>query len=215
MTERLFIDACVVTLPLQLSPVTIASKLAPRSPQAQGRFLTAVSVRYQPNVSTATSGVVALGLTTEPNATIKTIAANEPNHIGPVWKPATIILPRDRLNLQEWSTQETPSLYLVGVNLAGHVTITCTLQLTLVTSWPLPAPPPNPLDQLAELDTTAYVGPVLEGFSLVCCAPYTLQPQWKGVGQVINIDLTRGRSSQRYLGNTDRLVNCPRLRFRF
>ena len=75
MTERLFIDACVVTLPLQLSPVTIASKLAPRSPQAQGRFLTAVSVRYQPNVSTATSGVVALGLTTEPNATIKTIAA--------------------------------------------------------------------------------------------------------------------------------------------
>lgn len=199
MTERLFIDACVVTLPLRLSPVDIASKLSPRSPQAQGRFLTTVNVRYQPNVSTATAGVVALGLTTDPSATLRTIAANEPHHIGPVWKPATLLLPKDRINLQDWSTQGAPALYLVGVNMRGSISITCTLQLTLVASWPPPLPPPppppDPIEQLVSIDTQAFVGPVLEGFSLVCCAPNVLQPQWKGVGQVINIDLTRANGS--------------------
>lgn len=193
MTERLFVDACVVTLPLKLSAVSIANHLSPRSPQAQGRFLTAVQVRYQPNVSTETAGLVALGLTTTEDADLHTISANYPNYIGPVWKPASLQLPKERINLQDWAPLGAPSLYLVGHNVNGHVTITCTIQLTLAVTWPLPPAPVDPLKSLPELDTQAYVGPVLEGFSLVCCAPTTLQPEWGGVGQVINIDMTRAR----------------------
>lgn len=189
MTERLHYDRVVVEPPLRLNPVTLATLLSRRHAALSGKFLTNVTVRYNPSVSTETAGTVAFGLSRLPDTTLQQISALSPNYVGSVWKPATLNIEKSLLNTQDWLTSRSASLYLVAHNSQGTFTITCTIRL-LVTQSDKAYYTYDEYEQLPLLTTSCYVGPRLEGFSLACGAPDNLKT-YNGNGVVINVDMTR------------------------
>lgn len=102
----------------------------------------------------------------------------------------SLLIPRQAVNLQTWSTQDTQSLILSAHGLSGTVTITCTV--LAVTNGSLPKPP-NPLCNLASLDgKSTLFGPKLDGFSYVSCIPPYPEPAWDGWGNCMNISFLDG-----------------------
>lgn len=189
MTERIHYSDAIVTTPLALNPVQLANTLSNRKTVTLGRFKTNLLIRYLPNVSTETTGSVAFAVSQTPHTTLASIAAVQPSYVGPVWRPAILNIPKSLLNLQSWLAADSRSLYLVAANAQGSFSITTTLALATSTNKP-EAPIPDPMLELGTLSTVAYVGPRLEGFSLVCCAPNNVGA-WTGDGLAMNIDLTR------------------------
>lgn len=189
MTERIHYDNALVEPPTRLNPVTLAATLSKRGNALLGKFSTNVTVRYTPYVSTQTAGTVAIGISHTPESTLHSISALSPSYTGPIWKPAQLNIPKALLNTQNWATSETGSYYLVVAGSGGNITITCTVQLQ-VAQQDKSYYSYDKFEELPYLTTTCYVGPRLEGFSLVCGMP--LDPnEWGGYGQTINVDLTR------------------------
>lgn len=191
MTERLFLDRVVVpSFPYPLNPQSLLSLIAPRTRPPQARFVTAINVSYHPNVSTATPGECCIAASLEALPDLRACQAAAWKALGPVWRKACLTIPRQAVNLQNWSTQDSPCLILSAHGLSGTVTITCTV--VAVTSGNLPTPP-NPLCDLSSLEgKAALFGPKLDGFSFVSCIPPTLQPMWTGNGNCMNISFLSG-----------------------
>lgn len=196
MTERIHYSDAIVTPPTHLNPVLLANALSDRSTAALARFKTNVLIRYLPNVSTETAGTVAFAVAKVPHTALSTIAALQPSHTGPVWKPATLNIPKSLLNLQSWATADSECLYLVAANAQGSFAITTTLALASTTSK-AHALTADPMIQLGRLSTVAFVGPRLEGFSLVCAAPDS-PLTWTGEGISMNVDLTRATGNSTF-----------------
>lgn len=191
MTERLFLDRVVVpSFPYPLNPQSLLALISPRTRPPQARFVTAVNISYHPNVSTATPGecCIAAALDTLPD--LRACQAATWKALGPVWRKASMMIPRHAVNLQTWSTQDSPCLMLSAYGLNGTVTITCTV--VAVTNGSLPKPP-DLLCNLASLENkTALFGPKLDGFSFVSCIPPTWRPTWLGNGNCMNISFLSG-----------------------
>lgn len=188
MTERIHYDGAVVDLPLPLNPIILTTLLSNRRVAAQGRFVTNILVRYHPDVSTETAGTVAFAVSRLSSTNLQAISACVPSYTGPVWKPAQLNIPHSLVNVQEWLTENTPTLFLVADGARGNFTITCTIKL-LISLADKAYTAYDPYEQLSYLTTQCYVGPVLEGFSLVSCMAIDLN-KWRGTGMVINVDMT-------------------------
>lgn len=193
MTERVHYSEAPVTLPLPLNPVQLAEKLSNRTTVTLGRFKTNLLIRYLPNVSTETAGSVAFSVSKTLHTSFASIAAVYPSYVGPVWKPATLNVSKSILNLQSWSTADSECLYLASSAAQGTFTLTTTLSLVSSTAREEVDEPDDPYIDLAEISTVGFVGPRLEGFSLVCCAPSDLT-DWRGDGVSINVDLTSAKA---------------------
>lgn len=189
MTERIHYDNALVEPPTRLNPVTLATSLSKRRNALLGKFSTNLTIRYTPFVSTQTAGTVAFGVAQSPETTLHSISALSPSYTGPIWKPAQLNVPKSLLNVREWATSETNSYYLVVAGAGGNITITCTLHLQ-VAQQDKAYYTYDKFEDLPYLTTTCYVGPRLEGMSLICGMPIN-PDEWGGIGQVINIDLTR------------------------
>lgn len=185
MTERLHISEALLAPHASLNPVRLVHALSRRHDVTLGKFRTNLLIRYLPNVSTETAGSVAFAASPTPHSTLSAIAALQPSYTGPVWRPATLNVPKTLLNTQSWLAADSESFYLAAAGHKGTFTITVTLSLTTTTIVR------SPLYELTTLDLHAYVGPRLEGFSLAFVGPENVA-RWRGGGIVMNVDLTRG-----------------------
>lgn len=191
MTERLFLDRVVIpTFPYPLNPQSLLTLIAPRTRPPQARFATAVTITYHPNVSTSTPGECCIAAAIEALPDLRACQAATWKAFGPVWRKNNLLIPRQAVNLQTWSTQGTQCLILSAHGLNGTVTITCTV--VAVTKGSLPQPP-DPLCVLSSLEgKAALFGPKLDGFSLVSCIPPAPQPVWTGNGNCMNVSFING-----------------------
>nr|WQF62316.1 MAG: hypothetical protein [Pigeon-associated tombus-like virus] len=191
MTERLFLDRVVVpSFPYPLNPQSLLNLVAPRTRPPQARFVTAITISYHPNVSTATPGECCIAAALDALPDLRACQAATWKATGPVWRKLSLVIPRQSANLQKWSTQDTACLQLSAHGLSGTVTITCTV--VAVTNGSLPRPP-NALCDLSSLDAkVALFGPKLDGFSFVSCIPPAPQPVWTGSGNCMNVSFLNG-----------------------
>lgn len=191
MTERLFLDRVVVpSFPYPLNPQNLLSLIAPRTRPPQATFVTAVTISYHPNVSTATAGECCIAASLEVLSDLRACQAASWKTMGPVWRKCSMVIPRHAVNLQMWSTQDSPCLILSAHGLRGTVTITCTV--VAVTNGSL-LKPPDPLCDLSSLEAKAALfGPTLDGFSFVSCIPPNPSPRWTGNGNCMNVSFLDG-----------------------
>lgn len=120
---------------------------------------------YHPNVSTATPGECCVAASLDALSDVRACQAAAWKALGPVWRKSSLTIPRQAVNLQNWSTQDSPCLILSAHGLCGVVTITCTV--VAVTNGNLPALP-NPLCGLSSLESKA----ALFGLSLMASHLY-------------------------------------------
>lgn len=191
MTERIHYDSARIKPPFLLNPVTIANLLSGGRQISQGTFVTNLVIRYHPDVSTTTPGTVAFGLSTSILTTPQEIAATSPSYAGAIWQPAILNVPKSTVNTQTWMSANSPALYLVASAVTGSFSLTCTIKLVSTLLAPVSL---SPREELERLSLLTYVGPQLEGFSLVCCIPQYID-QWQGNGLVLNVDLTRAKGN--------------------
>lgn len=200
MTDRIVVERLILpSLPFELNPLRIAKELLAQQSATQARFLTSITARYTPNVSASTPGQTILCASQEPAGNYNKAASAACKVIRPVWKGFALVIPKDLLSFESWSRAGTPHLWLSAIGAEGTVDISCTIRAV---SQPLISLPLTPDEKLVRISTQAYVGPILAGFSLVGGLPYSPQPSWTGIGQVINVDLmdaTGTTTSTRYV----------------
>lgn len=194
MSARLVCDRLVLhEFPFKLDPLLIANQLAPANWSGEATFVTAITVRYTPNVSSDTPGQVVLAAFTHGVTTVRDAHAAACKVISPVWKTAVLVIPKDLLRFENWSRSAQPSLWLSAVDVKGMVDISCTLRCASQFKLPPPPQPPSLEDRLTDVRTRCYFGPILAGFSFVGCMPYFQTGNlWGGSGSVININLRDG-----------------------
>lgn len=196
MSARVVCDRLVVPdQHFPLHPLTIIDALTNARWCSEATFATSVTVRYTPNVSSDTPGQVILavsrGVTTTPAAAY----ASACKAIAPVWKSLHLVVPKELLNFQRWTREQSSHLWLSCLGVAGSVDISCTIRC--VTQLQLPRTVlPSLTDRVSRLETNCYLGPILAGFSYVGLMVNSAQSiasfYWPGNGQVININLKNG-----------------------
>jgi len=193
MSARLVCDRLVVSeLPVVLDPYVLANALTRLRWCSEAKFTSSICVRYTPNVPSNTPGQAILACSVKKLTDFSEANAAACKVIFPVWKSASLVIPKDMLKFETWSRGDAPTLWLSGIDIKGIVDITCTVQCAVHYQFsPIP-PPPTTADIVSTINTKCYVGPVLAGFSLVCCMPRYEGTSWNGVGQSINMDLKRG-----------------------
>lgn len=200
MSARLVCDRLIIhELPLKLDPLQIATQLLPANSCGEATFVSSVTVRYTPNVSSETPGQTVLAVFTRGISTVREAHAAACKVISPVWKGASLVIPKDLLRFEDWSRSTQPSLWLSCVNVQGIVDVSCTIKC--VVQFTL-----NPMrrveDSLTTINTNCYLGPVLAGFSFTGSMPAIQFGTWSGGGNTININLKDGSgktTSNRYI----------------
>lgn len=190
MSARIVCDRLIIPeLPFKLDPYLILNALAPGKHCGLATFVSSVTVRYTPNVSSETPGQTVLAASTRGINSVREAHAAACKVISPIWKGASLVIPRDLLRFEDWSRNAQSSLWLSCVNVQGTVDISCTIKCAV--QFKLPTTP-TITDRLTSLNTQCYLGPVLAGFSLVGSMPQIESGTWSGAGNVINIDLKDG-----------------------
>lgn len=190
MSARLVCDRLILNeLPFKLDPLQLATRLLPANSCGEATFDSSVTVRYTPNVSSETPGQTVIAAFTRSVSTVREAHAAACKVISPVWKSASLVIPKDLLRFEDWSRGAQPSLWLSCVNVQGTVDISCTIKCAVQFTL---TPTPRLEDSLTTLNTNCYLGPVLAGFSFVGSMPQIQTGNWSGAGNVININLKDG-----------------------
>lgn len=100
---------------------------------SQAKYATSLVITYHPVVGMDQPGQVMFGLAREGQSPSPTsIAALAPKSATPVWKSATLTIPKDLLQTQEWLRMADPCAYLVywwsTPTPPGYFTFTCTIK---------------------------------------------------------------------------------------
>lgn len=185
MSERIYFNEAVIEGDLALNPVNLISLLKGSTTQQRAKFVTDVVIHYRPAVPTSTPGQVYLAYREQPAPPHFLPTACKPLYVGPVWKKGFLRIKRDLVAAQQWLTAGDTTPWLIVRGVKGNVTITCTvlaLQYSVI--------PPPPPEQLEDINTEAWAGPVLAGFSLVFYGAD--MPQTNAGGVCMTIDLRKG-----------------------
>lgn len=185
MSERIFFNEAVITGDVSLNPVSLIATLKGSVTQQRAKFLTDVVIHYHPSVPASTPGQVYLAYREQPAPLDYLPVACKPLFVGPVWKKGFLRIKRDLVSAQQWLTlgDSTPWLLVRGAQ--GTITLTCTvlaLQYSVI-------PPPLP-EQLEDINTEAWAGPILAGLSLVFYGAD--MPQTNAGGVCMTIDFKKG-----------------------
>lgn len=179
-----------------LNPLLIIRALTRSRWCSEAAFLTSVTVRYTPNVSSATPGEVILAASKAPTSTPAAAYASACKTIGPVWKSLHLVIPKELLNLQRWTREDDAHIWLSCVGAVGTVDLSCTLRCATQLHLPNTVLP-SLTERVSKLDTSCYLGPILAGFSyiglMVSDAQSIASFYWPGNGQVINVNLKDGK----------------------
>jgi len=196
MSARIVCDRLILQdSQFPLNPLLIVDAITDAKWCSEASFVTSITVRYTPNVSSDTPGQVVLAASKQPTSTPAAAYASACKVIGPVWKSLHLVIPKEILNFQRWTRENDPHMWLSCVGVAGSVDISCTIRCAThlhLTKSILP----SLTDRVSKLDTACYLGPILAGFSYIGLMVRDVQSiasfYWPGNGQVININLKDG-----------------------
>lgn len=196
MSARIVCDRLVIQdQHFPLHPLTIIDALTTAAWCSEATFVTSITVRYTPNVSSDTPGQVVIAAARAVSTTHAAAFASSCKAIAPVWKSLHLVIPKEILNFQRWTREQSPHLWLSCLGVAGTVDISCTIRCATHLQLPQTVLP-SLTDRVSRLETNCYLGPILAGFSYIglmvnpgqSVAPF----HWPGNGQVININLKNG-----------------------
>lgn len=185
MSERIFFNAAVISGDIELNPVNIITALKGSITQQRARFCTDLVVHYHPAVPSSTPGQVYLAFREQPAPLEYLPTACQPMYTGPVWRKGFLRIRKSLITPQEWLTANDPCPWLLVRGANGNVTITCTITALQYSTIPPPLP-----EQLEDINTEAWAGPVLAGFSLVFYGAD--MPQTNPGGVCMTVDLQKG-----------------------